>query len=273
MEVKNRELSDLEKQIADAASAFFRAQRDELIPRLREFEGTFPASEALREAPSESDMERIWRAVEDATGDELEAAIDEAAPEAMSLGGEAVARDVGVQASFAVGHPDAVRYLERLGARRVAGINRETRRQLANMLARAVEQGHSYQRTERAIRERFDGFSGRTPQLHISSRAELVAVTETADAYEHGQWMVREDLRERGVETHRRWLTAGDGRVCSICDSNEADGWISQDVFSSGHSRPPGHPACRCAVETRVAPQSRVGAQDVAGDLTTLTPA
>lgn len=273
VDVKNRELHDLERDLADAAARFFRSQRDELIPRLRELEGTFPTVESLREAPSESDVDRIWRAVSDATEGPLENAIDQVAPEAMRAGGTAVARDVGLAASFRVGHPEAVRYLENLGARRVSGVNRETRRQLATLLSQAVAQGWSYQRSERAIRDRFDGFAARQPQLHIGSRAELIAVTETADAYEHGQWMVREDLREQGVATVRRWLSAGDERVCEICDGNEADGWIDGGVFSSGHSRPPGHPACRCAAQTRVASGSRVGADQALPGMTSLTPA
>ena len=250
--MKTRELQPAENRLADAAAKFFKAQRDELIPRLREFEGTFPTQEALREAPSESDMDRIWRAVEDATAGPLEDAIGQAASESMELGGASVARDVGLQASFDVDNPAAVRYLENLGARRVTGINRETRRQLSTLLSDAVEQGHSYQRTERAIRQRFDGMSARAPQAHIGSRAELIAVTETAEAYGHSAALTADDLAANGIETVKWWMTAGGDRVCQVCEPNGAqDGVPRGEPFESGDYREPAHPACRCAVSYR----------------------
>lgn len=197
-------------------------------------------------------MDRIWRAVEDATEGPLEDAIDQAATESMELGGQAAARDVGLSATFDISHSAAAAYLDQLGARRVAGINRETRRQLATILSNAVEQGHSYQRTERQIRDRFDGFAARQPQLHIGSRAELIAVTETADAYGHAQSLVADDLAANGVETVKFWQTAGDDRVCPICLPNGEQGQVPRgEPFESGHFREPGHPACRCAVAYR----------------------
>lgn len=206
----------------------------------------------MREAPSESDTDRIWRAVEDATDGPLQDAIGDAAGESMEIGGNAMAHDVGLQASFDIDNPAAVRYLENLGARRVTGINRETRRQLSRMLADAVEQGHSYQRTEQAIRQRFDGMAARQPQLHIGSRAELIAVTETAEAYEHSQALVADDMAANGVETEKHWMTAGDDRVCPICVPNGEQGKVPRgEAFESGHYRAPGHPACRCAVAYR----------------------
>ncbi len=250
--MKTRELQAAENRLADAAAKFFKAQRDELIPRLREFEGTFPTQESLREAPSESDMDRIWRAVEDATSGPLEDAIESAAEESMALGGASTARDVGLAASFNIANPAAVRYLEQLGARRVTGINRETRRQLAKLLAGAVEDGWSYSRTEKHIRDKFDGFSARAPQLHIGSRAELIAVTETAEAYGHSAALVADDLAANGIVTVKYWQTAGGDRVCIICEGNGAQDAVPQnEPFDSGDYREPAHPACRCAVAYR----------------------
>lgn len=197
-------------------------------------------------------MDRIWRAVEDATDGPLEDAIDQAAEDSMRIGGEAMGRDLGLQVSFDVSDPNVARHLDQLGARRVTGINRETRRQLQTILSRAAEEGTSYQRVEREIRERFDGMAARQPQLHVGSRAELIALTETADAYGSAQAIAADDLAANGVETVKYWLTAGGNRVCPTCEPNGAQGRVARgEPFESGHFREPAHPACRCAVSYR----------------------
>lgn len=192
-------------------------------------------TEALREAVGPTEFDRIWHGVADSTSGPMADALDEMAEQATEHGYRAASRDVRMGLSFDLANPRAVAFLEQFGARRVTGLNRTTHAAMRNLLTQGVDQGWSYQRTARQIREQFDGFT--------SARAEMVAVTETADAYEHGQWMVRADLADQGIATEVAWLAESD--ACEICSPNPGDGYLPADgVFSSGHTRPPAHPRC-----------------------------
>jgi hypothetical protein len=90
------------------------------------------------------------------------------------------------------------------------------------------------------------------PQQHIDSRAHLVAVTETGNAYAEGQLEVAQELAAAGIEMEKAWITVGDDRVTEGCRENEAAGWIGlDDPFPSGHQRPLRFPGCRCDLLTR----------------------
>jgi hypothetical protein len=73
-------------------------------------------------------------------------------------------------------------------------------------------------------------------------RAQSIAVTETTGAYSAGASIVAEELRRAGMKADRRWHTAQDEKVCSICGPNhgklESEGWTVKDA--------PAHPNCRC---------------------------
>lgn len=225
----------------------WRRQRGAVIDWLADHRDLYEA--VLRETVEPGDFDRIWDTIADATSGPLSDALDDMAPNVVGHGHRAAARDLRLAVSFDLQHPRAVAYLERFGARRVANINRTTHAALRDLLTHGVADGWSYQRTARQIRDTLDGFT--------TARAELVAITETADAYEHGQWMVREDLRDQGVDVEMAWLAETD--ACEICSPNAGDGYIAADsVFSSGHGRPPAHPRCRCATISRVAEHSRV---------------
>lgn len=51
-------------------------------------------------------------------------------------------------------------------------------------------------------------------------------------------------------DTHKRWITSGNAKVCDKCAGNEAEGPIPiNQAFSSGHMTPPGHPNhCHCTL-------------------------
>jgi len=97
----------------------------------------------------------------------------------------------------------------------------------------------------KAISDRYGMFRVGQPQLHIDSRAHLIAVQEAGQAFEYGNMVVAQDLRNAGLEMEKSYLTVGDDRVSELCRGNEADGWIPLDQsFSSGAASAPGHVAC-----------------------------
>jgi hypothetical protein len=74
--------------------------------------------------------------------------------------------------------------------------------------------------------------------------ARLIAVTEIARAM---QAAALEAYRAAGVNKVR-WITRS-GHPCAICIANEAAGpRYLGEPFPSGHTAPPAHPQCECAI-------------------------
>jgi hypothetical protein len=73
-------------------------------------------------------------------------------------------------------------------------------------------------------------------------RAELIARTESVNAYQSGLAQFAIDSDAKGKE----WDTSGG---CAICEGNAAEGPIPIDaIFSSGDSEPTAHPNCKCSL-------------------------
>jgi len=156
-----------------------------------------------------------------------------------------VAVVLGIQ--FGLQNPRAVDYISRVGAALVTKIDETTRDYIRTVITTGVREGQSYNEIAKAITSRYSEFAVGRPQLHIDSRAHLVAVTEVGQAYSEGNHIVGETLRDAGLKMEKRWLVMGDERTWPVCMGNEGVGWISFDqMFPSGHMRPLAHPACRC---------------------------
>jgi len=83
-----------------------------------------------------------------------------------------------------------------------------------------------------------------------ANRAETISITETTRALQAVSDKLQRDLKESGIETIQRWLTAEDERVCPVCgplDHTVEDTW--RETMPDG---PPAHVRCRCrtVVET-----------------------
>jgi hypothetical protein len=179
---------------------------------------------------------------------------------AIQSGARAAIADLSADISFNLANPRAVAFLEQYGAERVTMINETTRDEIRRMVTRGVEQGLSYDQVAKDITARFREFAVGKPQLHIESRAHLVAVTEAANGYEEGNLIVGRTLEAAGIEIEHKWLTVGDSRVSDGCRSNQAAGWIPNgQAFPSGHERPPRFPGCRCTAlyQRKPTPQGR----------------
>jgi hypothetical protein len=199
------------------------------------------------EALAPGDFNAIWAAVELETVKLFTAPIDAAVAKALELGGIGMLGEVGIKVRFDLKNPRAVEYLKDYGADLVKGINETTRDILQTIIAQSGEEGWSYKRTAEAIIERFEEFGVGRPQEHIDSRAHLIAVTETGNAFEEGNRIVVKNLQDSGLEMEKMWSTVGDGKVSQGCKDNEVEGWIAIDQpHSSGHQRPLRFPGCRC---------------------------
>jgi hypothetical protein len=181
----------------------------------------------------------------------FEKPIDSAVQASLASGAVRQIADLGLNISFDLKNPRAVAYLEKYGAAQVTKINETTRDYLHTVLTQAISEGWSYDRTAEAIIQRYKEFQVGSPLEHIDSRAHLIAVTETGNAYTEGNLMVAQDLQDAGIEMEKAWSRASDFQ--DECAQNEAAGWIPiNDPFPSGDMRPLAHPGCLCDLLTRV---------------------
>lgn len=91
-------------------------------------------------------------------------------------------------------------------------------------------------------------------------RAQMIAETEMAFAYQHGEYEAVKMAQAQGYmgTVQKVWSTAYDRGVCSICRNLEGTA-IGMDedfefgkkplLFAGQRLTPPAHPLCRCAVE------------------------
>jgi hypothetical protein len=248
----------LERQLERAMTAGFRKQRIEFIRRFRRHRSQFAVQ--VREALAEDDWTADLAGSAAATAKQMARAIDTAALQSMATGIKVSHQGFGspdATTGFGVRSPEAVEVLRKRGASRISAINDTTRSQVRTILVKAVEEGWTYQRTEKALIDLYGGFSTSVqqrhlrvglPKDHLGTRARLIAVTETSTAYEEGRRLVAAKLEASGIAIQKRWITAGLDRVCPVCSAGEEEGWIPLgQAFGNGFEGPPGHPGCRCS--------------------------
>ncbi len=86
-------------------------------------------------------------------------------------------------------------------------------------------------------------------------RAMNIARTELAFAYNHGEYESVKQAVQQGFMGHtvKRWISAGDSRVCANCQLLEGEEAELDDIFNTKSKgdrlTPPAHPSCRCSVE------------------------
>lgn len=152
--------------------------------------------------------------------------------------------------SFNLKNPRAVKYFKNYGTTLVKNINEETRSRIKTLIENGLDNGHSYDRIARDMRSMFNDWSQLTPKEKsaLRTRTQLIAVTETGNAYQQGNIDLVRSAMDNGLKFQKSWLTVGDGKVDPHCKANEDQGWIDVDeTFSSGVDRPLDHPGCRCS--------------------------
>lgn len=270
---KRKAIDALAKKAERPIAAALLVQGRALAQGLARYKDRFPTVEglrvqasvggtALREGMTEDDWDDLWDGAAEAGDEALEKAIVEAAEAALTAGGESalalVANDVLAQygISWTLDNPRALAYLKAHGAELVTRIDEATRNDIRTLIARAMEEGRSYNQIAEDIITQFKGygdpnsywrFDAARPQQHIESRAHLIAVTEAGEAYESGEYGTMQEMAEAGLEVVKWWSTMGDDRVSEGCQANEADGEIPlEQAHSSGDLHPLRFPGCRC---------------------------
>lgn len=240
--VVRKEESRLEKAMTKA----FRAQGRAFLKGFAAMKPLFEST-ALREEWTDDDWLQIF---DDASGDTFATflrPIQRGVQTALMAGANNLIGKIGGDVSFSLRNPRAVTYLEQHGAELVTGVNDTTRGYIQTLMRQAADEGWSYNRTAKALTDRYSEFAMGKPQEHIDSRAHLIAVTEVGQAYEEGNDIVVDDLQSSGVSIEKSWSTVGDDRVSEGCQENEDDGWIDYDeTHSSGDMHPLRFPGCRC---------------------------
>lgn len=260
---QRKKVERLVRPLEMAMRRAFRAQGNKVVQNLRRAKRYFseggsradavvvyngrPNGAILREGMPPGEVDKIWGLTALETLELFSGPIEAAVEKALKLGGAAMLAELGMGISFDLKNPRAVNYLRDYGAKMVTKINETTRETLQSLVAQGAEEGWSYKRTASEIISRFEEFAVGKPQEHIDSRAHLIAITETGNAYEEGNRIVAKDLQDAGIEEEKFWSTVGDDRVSDGCRENEDAGWIGLDEpFPSGDQRPQRFPGCRC---------------------------
>ncbi len=242
---KDRILKPIQAVMTADFEEIFRLQGYHFLREFTKYQTEFA------ESFTNDDATRIWGKVAIGTQGKMTDKIVNGTAKAMGAGYNTLSQAVGwgVSLSFNLKNPRAVQYLTKNAALKVTAINDVTRKEIARIVTKGVEEGASYAKMARDIKGKFDEFSVKKPQLHIRNRAELVSVTETANAYGEGNYIFAQDLADKGLVMIKAWQTVGDDRVSDECADNEAAGWIPQaELFPSGDEHEPRFPGCRCSV-------------------------
>ena len=81
----------------------------------------------------------------------------------------------------------ALEHYNRHAGRLITNIDETTRHQINNIVRNALSEGTSYTEVERKLIQKFPGLAKRQGQLHIRTRARLIAINEVAISYENGK--------------------------------------------------------------------------------------
>ena len=246
---RDRAIRSAANKLKADVARIFRLQRKAFMREFVKAQGLF--SEAV---PGDR-LKRIVGSKEAMTNDEFRLALKRGTELALVSGASHRLDELKVGISFDLANPRAVTYLEQNAALKVTQINEHTRKVMARIVTQGTEEGWSYNKTAKAITNKFSEFSIGKPQKHIRSRAHLVAVTESAQAYEEGNKQAVKMVTEQGLLMEKMWQTVGDDLVTEECDANQGAGWIAyEEVFPSGDESPPRFPGCRCTALYRRKP-------------------
>jgi len=244
---KARVLRPAERKLEKAMQKTFRKQGAAFVKGFFKLRNKFEVQESayLREGIGDDDLDPIFDDAEN--DDEFIEPIQSAAEDMLLAGAQQILSELDLSISFDLKNPRAVAYLKAHGADLVTKINSTTREYIKTLVTQAMDEGWSYQKTARMLIARYEEFAVGKPQQHIASRAQLIAVTESGNAYEAGNFIPIQDLMDSGIEMEKSWNTMGDNRVSAGCLANEAEGWIPADQeHGSGDMTPLRFPGCRC---------------------------
>lgn len=146
------------------------------------------------------------------------------------------------------GHKEALEMLYTKNYRAAWGISDEVNKEVARILTRGFAAGWNPERTADEIAKQIDSIG--------KQRATVMARTETVNAHTEATLSRYEEINIEKVTVEAELQTAGDDRVCEICQSVEGEVVDIQEarrnVFHfDGEDydfAPPIHPQCRCVI-------------------------
>ncbi len=241
---KDEALRPIENEAEKKVSIVFLKQGEETQKKLEKYQDKGPPK------PDDftTDLEAVFAAVA------MKSTLIEILNKAFEKGGklqfsDLVDKQTNLGIGFNVNNPRATQWIQNRAAEMVTNINDTTKKRIRQILSDAAEKGWDYKQTAKMIKSEFDGFAGKLGQKHIRNRAELVALTETSEAFAQSAREAAKQVQEVGVPMEKYWSNTGDGRVSDKCRTNTRAGWIDMDsLFPSGHMTEPRFPGCRCKV-------------------------
>jgi len=144
------------------------------------------------------------------------------------------ATTLAVDIAFDLANDKVQQVLDQL-AKQVKVVSETTRDEIRALIGKQASEGWS-------ISELADAIIA-TGATNAPSRAEMIARTETANAYTRASILA---YQESGVVDQVQWLTAGDDLVSDLCASLSGKAVNAGDEFAPGIVGPPSHPNCRC---------------------------
>lgn len=248
--LKQRQKDRIAAKHRPRISAFFRSQKRQVLDALADQKYLFSESYHRLAEKATIDLtlqnwDRIWDGISTNTLPELQKVVFSTEVDGVVAGAEQLRTQIGLfdkAKSFNLANPRAVGWFHQTGGSvdYIKGIQQTTGESLKRVIGTSLDEGWSYSQTAREIQKLYDGQISR-------DRAQRIAVNESAQAYEEGNRMFADTLKDEGVQMEKKWMTSQDNRVSDGCDMNMSDDWIPIDEsHTSGHQQPPRFPGCRC---------------------------
>jgi hypothetical protein len=127
----------------------------------------------------------------------------------------------------------AIEYANTRTATLIRGMDEESKKIIRSVIADGIENKKGIPGIERALRSEFNDMK--------KARSVMIARTETCDALEQS---FMDNARLMGING-KEWVVTV---PCETCAMNAGQVVLLDQVFPSGHLRPPAHPNCRCAL-------------------------
>lgn len=145
-------------------------------------------------------------------------------------------------------HADAVQRLYTRNFEELSGITEAMNQQISRELADGFAEGHSPYKIADNITDRVNKI-GKT-------RATVLARTEVIRAHSDATLNRFEQMGIDEITIKAEWETAGDSRVCPLCQTLEGKTYTIEQARSATFTfdgsefpvQPPAHPQCRCAL-------------------------
>lgn len=165
-------------------------------------------------------------------------------------GAATLSTELALAIAFDLKNPRALEYAKQNAGEFITGINNTSRETINKIISKGVDQGSSYQDIAKQIQAQFTQWG--KPVSGKRSRAELIAIDQTARAYQYGNYLCVSQAKSTGLHFEKRWSTVGDALVTPGCKANQDQDWINDtELYLSGHLYPPRFPGCRCANQYR----------------------